>query len=617
MYRYFVLIWNRLDEGAASAANLIAARLQSGGTDWGKVVDEPGVLAFHAGESGGSSRTRSLWQPGAQSLGAVFGTLFRRGYERDTMGAPRRMDAEESRHIAETRGAHLIGHYWGRYVAVVRSHAGRDVSVIRDPTGAIPCLVTSWRGVNLVFSDMESCIELALLSFSVNWKYIAGYVAYSALQIQETGLNEVTEVQAGERLIFTAAGAVERTLLWNPATVAERAPIENPKEAVAAVRETVHDCIHAWASLHRKVVHNLSGGLDSSIVLSCLKNAPTRPEVTCLHYFSPSSNEDERKFARTAASHCNAELIEQPLHASEVKLEKLLQIRRGAKPWFYVYDLVHSPVEARALSEHGATAIFSGSSGDGLFLQARAELSVADFFHRHGLRFGAFTVARDASRVTRKSLWPILSQGLELYLKRSRANRPAEWGHGRSLIPAEVMSVARANEELIHPWLRAAGTVSPGLLWHILCLSVPPGFYESFGGVTDIERTTVLFSQPLIESCLRIPSYVWITGGWDRAIARRAFADALPPVIIRRRNKGSIDRYNLMMLDANRNFVREMLLDGLLVRAGLLDRHKLDAYLAPGHIHADFEYNDIARHHLCTEIWLRRWSEVKQRAAVA
>jgi asparagine synthase (glutamine-hydrolysing) len=122
-------------------------------------------------------------------------------------------------------------------------------------------------------------------------------------------------------------------------------------------------------------------------------------------------------------------------------------------------------------------------------------------------------------------------------------------------------------------------------------------------------------SQPLIELCLQIPSYVWIAGGRDRAIARRAFMRALPPQIVRRQGKGAIDQHNLAICDANESYLRETLLNGVLVREGLLDRARLESYLAHGASRAGFEYNDVLRHHLCTEAWLRRWSRAQQRAA--
>jgi asparagine synthase (glutamine-hydrolysing) len=177
----------------------------------------------------------------------------------------------------------------------------------------------------------------------------------------------------------------------------------------------------------------------------------------------------------------------------------------------------------------------------------------------------------------------------------------------RTLVPREVFEAARNDDSLIHPWLAEVRDIPPGLRWHIMCVSIPPAFYSSFLDF-EVERTAVLFSQPLIELCLRIPSYVWISGGRDRSVARAAFAPELPPAIARRTQKGAIDRHNRRLMDDNEAFLREVLLDGLLVRHGLLDRQRLETFLSRGSAALGFEYNEVLRQHLCTEVWLRRWT---------
>src|SRR5262249_43983221 len=149
---------------------------------------------------------------------------------------------------------------------------------------------------------------------------------------------EVSEVQFGERVRFQGS-SVHRSLEWNPLAIAQTDPIEDPGAAVAELRHTTRACVHAWASCYAGILHNLSGGLDSSIVLSCLKDAPSHPNITCLHYFGTGPDEDERKYARMMAGRVNVELIEHQLDVKETRLEELLKLRWSSRPWFYLYEL--------------------------------------------------------------------------------------------------------------------------------------------------------------------------------------------------------------------------------------------------------------------------------------
>ena len=108
--------------------------------------------------------------------------------------------------------------------------------------------------------------------------------------------------------------------------------------------------------------------------------------------------------------------------------------------------------------------------------------------------------------------------------------------------------------------------------------------------------------------------HVLTLGGWDRAIARRAFYDELPREVVNRRNKGDIERHILSIIDHNITFIRDLLLQGALVEEGVVDRNKLAAALSgqPGKTQANFgEILDFVG----TEAWLLRWRNQGWRAA--
>lgn len=604
MYRYLALIWNPLDAGAEATARLLAERLLAGLAGWRCVLEAPGLLAFHAHAGHGSSETLLL----ANGAGAVFGRIFPRDMDDSASPVKVRFDAAETEQIVRSRGRRLIERYWGRYVGLVRDRERAQTRVIRDPSGGMPCLTTRYEGVELVFSDLEDCIAAGVAGFTVNWSFVRRFLAYPGLQSRETGLNEVSEVQFGESWCF-AAGSIQRSLEWDPLAIAAN-PIEDPAEATSNLRRVTQGCVNAWASCYSHVLHSLSGGLDSSIVLSCLAAAPSRPKITCLHFYGLGPDEDERRYARLMAGRVGVELVEHMLDAREAKLSDVSRLRRSARPWFYFYELDHGRFEMELAARLGVTGLFSGSGGDGVFFQARADLAVSDYLLAHGLGGELFKVAVDAAWISRTSVWPLLLTALRDWLIPRRwhplklASRPSS-----SAVSRDVLRAAENDDTLIHPWLsgRSLWRVPRGTLWHVLSVAAAPAFYSSFESGAYPERTLPLMSTPLIELCLRTPTYVLIRNGLDRATARRAFASDLPHEIVRRRNKGRIDQHVRNALDDNIALVRDKLLEGSLVKNGLLDRKVLERYLTGDHTPADALYAQILHEHFCVEAWLDCW----------
>jgi asparagine synthase (glutamine-hydrolysing) len=85
-----------------------------------------------------------------------------------------------------------------------------------------------------------------------------------------------------------------------------------------------------------------------------------------------------------------------------------------------------------------------------------------------------------------------------------------------------------------------------------------------------------------METAISIPTYEWIRGGINRAVARRAFADILPSAIIERTSKGGPGSFAAKVYRANRPRVRELLLDGKLVARGIVDRGAVEKATSQG-----------------------------------
>jgi asparagine synthase (glutamine-hydrolysing) len=118
---------------------------------------------------------------------------------------------------------------------------------------------------------------------------------------------------------------------------------------------------------------------------------------------------------------------------------------------------------------------------------------------------------------------------------------------------------------------------------------------------------TPLFSQPLLELAMRLPTWLLTQGGWDRAVARRAFERDLPRQIVTRRTKGGQEEHAKALLTRNMDFVRNLLLDGHLVRERILERDQVTETLAPGP--ARLRSGNVELYAcLSAEAWVRRWT---------
>src|SRR3569833_2299621 len=255
MYRYFVLSWNPADPRAVATASSLAERLLARQSGWKRAFESLGLAAFAAGSGEGASRTFVL----DQDAGAVFGRIFNRDMPDCAAALRVDFDGNESLKIIQTGGRRLFERYWGRYVAVVQDAATGEAWVLRDPSGHMPCFIAAHQGVNLVFSDLEDCIALGALTFNVNWDYIRSFHVYSGYQSRETALQEVSEVQLGERVRFSG-NTVHRSLEWDPLAIAQTDPLQDPDTAVTELRRTTRACIHARAARYTNILHSLSSG---------------------------------------------------------------------------------------------------------------------------------------------------------------------------------------------------------------------------------------------------------------------------------------------------------------------------------------------------------------------
>lgn len=529
------------------AANLDAA------SHLARLVDTEGLSAH--GDPDGPRFLLSA-QPGL-----IWGTVF------DRMTSGRINGARDLRWETES-AERYVERQWGDYLVIRR--LGGAVEVFRDPSGGMPCYHSRIDGADIFTTRPELLFDAGLMKPEIDWTILIQHMVYRSLRVPRTALRGMSELMPGTAVTI-ADGEIRHRTIWSPWRFTEpSAEIASVDEAVERVRRAATSCIGAWARCFERPILEISGGLDSSVVGAALARAGATPR--CITFANVEGDPDETPYARAATDYLGFELevLEADVGDVDVTRSHACDLPRpSARAFAQAHEAKLRQVAART----HADAFFSGGGGDNVFAYLKSVLPVIDRWKRGGT--GAFATMADMASVADVSIWEVAAQSIARAVRMRAAKR---WiVDERFLSPPATGDLPFPHG---HPWIQAPARTLPGKLVHARAMMVIQSHLDGLERLHDAPIISPLVSQPLVETCLAIPTWLWCDGGMNRSIARRAFADALPPVVIDRRSKGAFDTYSAQVFMANRGAIREMLLGGALARQGLLDTATIEAKLA-------------------------------------
>lgn len=461
---------------------------------------------------------------------------------------------------------------WGNYLAI----SARDdaISVERAPLTGMPLYWTAYDGGILAFSDLEPVSGL-LRHQSLDWDFVEQSLAYANLRTERTGLAGVRELLPGMRLEIVGGTAVTRQI-WSPWAHVARADPRGLSDLAPALESRLTRCAKSWAAGRDEILLELSGGLDSSIVAAALVSAGSA--VRAVNFVTAGPDGDERHYARMVAEHCGIDLAELP-HADAVDLvgpPAELHVRPAA---YAVLGGIDAAFEAEFPGR--SAALFGGIGGDNVFAFDTSVAPILDALAHFGPCRRTFETFRDVARAGDATIW----EAARLCWRAMQAG-PSGWRRDTGFCKAEALPALPPA----HPWDEGEMSAPRGKRNHVRALRRILDFVDRPRRWRDRDVIAPLLSQPLVELCLSIPSWTWVKGGRDRAVARAAFAGHLPPEIVWRRGKGRLDSLCTASYLHQRGAIRELLMGGRLAAQGLLDLPAIESYLGRDLAEGDFAY---------------------------
>lgn len=604
MLCFVALIWNERNPSSHAAAERFKSAFIRHKPTWLQPVSSSGFTVFCFTSDSPCVDDVYVLQG---DRGVVLGRLF----ELDDRGISRSVPSIPQHHVRAiefTAGRHLIDHYWGRYVAFVLAERGAVKCVLRDPSGVLSCLYMEREGVTVYFHRIQDLEPILEITPSINRRYLLGRLLYNSVCVTQTGIVGVNALLPGQRVLHDEERR-EVDFVWNPTEIAGSDEVTDVHDAVRMTRQTVRGCVDAWAGCFDGILHRLSGGLDSNIVLSCLRDAPTKPRLAAINeFYTSSATANDRRLADMASQRSNCEIIHWESNA-KFRIPRPDRPTRSASPVLFCVDIEARQRLARLARDRGYSAVFSGNGGDEIFYRGGRFPTAADYLWMNGVSTKLLQIVLDDARYTNVSFWRVLKRTLTSGSRRKRwavrDMHPRSMGY---LLTDSIMREAECADDLWHP-------LFSGVL-HLPPAKLDQAYLLTFGSSAEFNPYNVpgspvgiapLMSQPIIELSLRTPVHVLRSGGRDRAVARMAFASELLPDISLRKKTAEASPYFESVLRANVDTFRDFLLDGFLVQNGYLDHHKLNGVLTGSPTVHPTGASDLLRY-MDIEAWCRGWA---------
>ena len=522
--------------------------------------------------------------------GKVLGITF----SREKFRQADHLDAPSTRN-AEARARRLVRLYWGGYCAILPDRESGSWTVLVDPSGLLPVYRFATPTHVLLTSDPALLAGFHSGAMSVCFQAMGAHLLRPELRQRLTCLRGIEELTPGILYHLDRPAEPARTI-WSALDFLPRGPAPAFETAAEGLRTLAVAVMGSWSDLFGRVSVAASGGVDSSLICAALAGAGE--DFDCVTVATADRSGDERAYARELAAklqvRCAERLYDSALFDCTRPASARLP-RPARRAFLSVLDAVLND----AMQELGATVVLDGNGGDNLFCFLHSAAPVVDRLRSEGLSNGLARTVLDMCRITGCSV-PTM---LKATLRRLGRRQSQEWWppDERFLTP----EAAKAPWEALTPWLDRFEDRRSGKHDHMRLIMHAQNHIHGLSA--GLPRLSPLASQPLIEFCLSIPTWLWAEGGVNRALARTAFASDLPAAILGRTSKAGPDSFIRDSFAANYAVIRERLLDGLLAAHYVIDRSAVERALAVDSF-TDETVIDRLLDLLEAENWSRSWT---------
>lgn len=491
----------------------------------------------------------------------------------------------------------LVDSCWGAFCAILTDPDSGEICALPDPSGLMPIYRYESGQHAFLTNDIALLAAAGLANPMPDWSNIDIYLRWPELRRASTCLAGIVELVPGD--LVDVSNGVTRARLWQPQRFLPKGAGPSFEDAIKQLRETAIMVLSEWSGHFGRAVVAASGGVDSSLICAALSNGGRGFACATLATADPSG--DERRFAERLASHLGV-----PVRSKIYDLAAVDLLRPASRSLPRPQRKTFMQSIDRALAEVGhelnAAVVFDGNGGDNLFCFMHSAAPVVDSLRVRGL--GAETLATlfDMCRLTGAGAG---TMSRAVVRRLWQCGDGASWQADNRLLDGDGPAPSECTA--LRDWMGVQAGRHSGKRDHLDLILRCQNHLHYLPVQDDQRRFSPLMSQPLLELCLSLPTWLWCRGGLNRAVARSAFARDLPAEIAVRTSKAGPDSFIRTIFSSKRAQLRELLLDGLLTKHGLVDRRATEKALETDPMSGGsliYRLLDLAE----AEAWARDWS---------
>lgn len=527
-----------------------------------------------------------------------------------------RSDTEVIPHLYETYGLDCASRLNGIFAIALWDARLERLVLLRDRVGVKP-LFYCVRDGTLFFGSEVKCLlaagaserrlDLAALDRFLTFEYTAG---------AETLFADVRKLPPASWLTWTR-GELRTGAYWR---IPQRdRSLDGPDAAWAERLRHVMDL-----AVKRQMISDvplgafLSGGIDSSIVVSAMSRASERPVRTFSIGFA-NQTYNELPFAAAMARHCGTEHQERILAPEYLGMvDEVIEHLDQPIADFSVFPTL---LVSRVARER-VTVVLSGDGGDELFagydayVADRAAARTLDRLPgtlRHALGVAAGALPETAAK---KGLLNSFRRFLE------GAVLPPAWQHMRWM----TFLTPEQRRQLYRPDVyramsdSAAATIASYLgnvgddrlqrqLFCDLLFYLPEDILvkvDHMGMAASIENRVPFLDNEVVDLAVQMPSRLKWRGRTRKYILKQAYADALPPAILDREKQGFSIPLKTWLNQEWNELLHDTLDEATLRRDGLFEPATVRRWIAE-HEAGGANHSHILWALMVFQLWKRRW----------